>query len=96
MNLDKWAQEVVDGVETIISSGRIQSEESKRDLRACAALLQADSSEKRGVTQSVQMDDENADVQDIVDDGEDSVPTFILNEVYLIRSDHPPFWEFAR
>ena len=108
IKLDKWAEEVREGVEKIIETGRVPSM-AQADLRACAQLLSAPAApfqwstdiyvKQRGIRplmQTVEVQDEMADIQDITEIDVDSAPVFIMNELYLIRLDHPPFWGFAR
>lgn len=107
VNLKKWSQKVIDGVEKMIDSGRVQPK-SYHDLRHCADLLQEGpqpflwdteiytKKRQRGVIQTVQMEDDLADVQDMPDQSDDETPQHILRETYLYRSDIEPFWGFAR
>src|SRR4051812_30187198 len=85
VDLSKWSQKVVEGVEAMIESGRVK-EKSHSDLRRCADLLQADPQpflwdtaiykrkRDRGAIQTVQMENDDVDVQDMPEQNDDEPP----------------------
>ena len=110
-----WVEEVADGAEKIIASGRITSEDSIRALRECVRLLrsedpvdcqwdtalyEASPQLERRAFPTITEEDLDADVYDQSEESkhnqetgsENGQPNHMLNAVYLVRLEIPPFW----
>ena len=108
VEIDGWVKQVQDGVEKIIQSDRVLSRKSQDDLRYCAQLLSEDAApfqwdiamynKQRPMRMARQIicEDENADLQDLLEGEIAAAPELHIGHLYLIRLDHPPFWNFGR